>query len=359
MVKNRDQDISFEIYRNRLSAFYRESPVLKIDNSDKIVIFSDLHLGNGGKNDDFKKNSALTETILRDYYNKKKYTLILNGDIEELQKFHLSAIAVRWKNIYNIFEQFIIHDRFYKIIGNHDYGLLLRKNLPGYENLLNGLVLDYKGDKLFLFHGHQASQLFEKYNSVVGFFLRYFVSPAGIPNHGVSRDNLKKFKIEQRVYNFARSEKIISVIGHTHRPLFESLSKRDSLRFQLEKILRDYPHLSRLRKPSAEKEIRLIKNRLMMLPEKERQLPGSFYNKDFVLPVLFNSGCAIGKRGVTCLEIDDGEIALIHWFDDARHPDDPVHDREGAEQMDKTPYFRQIIKKEPLSYIFARVKLLS
>lgn len=35
----------------------------------------------------------------------------------------------------------------------------------------------------------------------------------------------------------------------------------------------------------------------------------------FNIPCLFNSGCVIGKRGVTAPEIEEVNIRLVHWFD--------------------------------------------
>ena len=39
------------------------------------------------------------------------------------------------------------------------------------------------------------------------------------------------------------------------------------------------------------------------------------YDSIFHIPCVFNSGCVIGKRGMTCIEIENGNISLVHWFD--------------------------------------------
>ena len=36
--------------------------------ADRIVILSDLHLGDGGPRDDFRQNASLVHDVLRDYY---------------------------------------------------------------------------------------------------------------------------------------------------------------------------------------------------------------------------------------------------------------------------------------------------
>lgn len=43
----------------RLNTLYKETPVTDISPEDKTVIFSDLHLGNGGRMDDFAKERKI------------------------------------------------------------------------------------------------------------------------------------------------------------------------------------------------------------------------------------------------------------------------------------------------------------
>jgi hypothetical protein len=68
-----------------------------INNQSRWAIFSDLHMGDGSTKDDFKPNSELFQTTLRDYYLKHNYSLILNGDVEELQRFSLDVILKNWR----------------------------------------------------------------------------------------------------------------------------------------------------------------------------------------------------------------------------------------------------------------------
>ncbi|MCK7513152.1 MAG: hypothetical protein MZV70_60105 [Desulfobacterales bacterium] len=75
----------------KLDRLYDEAPVLHVGADDKLVVFSDLHLGDGGKDDDFAKNARLYVEALDAYYAQQKYILALNGDIEELARFSLGA----------------------------------------------------------------------------------------------------------------------------------------------------------------------------------------------------------------------------------------------------------------------------
>jgi hypothetical protein len=59
---------------------YDHSPARRMDGSDRFVVLSDLHLGNGGDGDDFVRNADLCAQVLRNYYLDRGFILILNGD---------------------------------------------------------------------------------------------------------------------------------------------------------------------------------------------------------------------------------------------------------------------------------------
>ncbi len=71
-----------------------------------MVVFSDLHMGDGGPRDDFRFNAELVRSALHGYYLPKGFSLVLNGDIEELQRFRLPAIRSRWGDIFRLFAEF-------------------------------------------------------------------------------------------------------------------------------------------------------------------------------------------------------------------------------------------------------------
>ena len=112
---------------NHLNDLYKKVSSLEITDKDRFVIFSDLHLGNGGRRDDFLKNSELFQYVLKNYYLKKGYKLILNGDVEELHRFSLKSIMNRWEKVYRIFSKFSQKTALYKTIGNHDCKLFFFK----------------------------------------------------------------------------------------------------------------------------------------------------------------------------------------------------------------------------------------
>jgi len=347
--------------QEHLYNLYSNAPVFQLSESDKLVVFSDLHMGNGGLRDDFRKNAALFEKALKEYYLPKGYTLILNGDIEELQRFRKRQIKKTYNSLYKIFKQFEEKGRFYKIIGNHD-GIIANPAVSGFHGTYYHAVrFRYSCHTLFMFHGHQANLVLERLNGIVGIILKYIANPLGIRNLTYSTDNIKQFKIEQRVYKFSAHHKIVSLIGHTHRPLFESLSKVDSIRYRLEKLIRKYPKANAEKQKLMRKEISLKKSELKGLTKKERRRGkiSSIYNSAVVVPCLFNSGCGIAKRGVTGIEINNKKIALVHWFDKKKSRKHLSGNSKKVKHLEETDYYKVVLKDDTLDYVFTRIDLLS
>jgi UDP-2,3-diacylglucosamine pyrophosphatase LpxH len=344
-----------------LKSVYDAALHLPLTDSTRLVIFSDLHMGNGGPRDDFQINAPLVEAALQDWYLARDFGLVLDGDIEELQRFRFDDIHARWAGLYALFESFRARTVLYKIVGNHDEGLLFRERVGVDRDLLGGIRLERNGNTLFVFHGHQATIFFERFNDVSGFFLKYVANTLRIRNFPVALESQKKYRTEHRVYAFSASRKILSVIGHTHRPLFESLSKIDTIRFRIEQLCREYPAATDIDQTAIAAEVDGLKQELGTLWDNDREdgLRSSLYNDRIIVPSLFNSGCAIGKHGVTAIEIADGGIALVHWFDryqGSRHLEagDAL-----AEQLGTTGFYRTVIKEDRLDYIFARIRLLA
>lgn len=348
------------VYQN-LDDLFNQAPTLKLKKDDKWVVFSDLHMGDGGSTDDFKRNAEMFQVALRDYYLKEKFGLILNGDVEEMQRFRLRKIVDKWRSVYDIFDQFHANTRLIKTIGNHDLELGLLKDLPFPYQHVDAFKFDYKGDFLFFFHGHQASKKFQQHNKLIGFTLKYFANPLGIKNYSVAHSSTKQYKIEKRAYHYSNYRKVVSVIGHTHRPLFESLHKVERLKYKIEQLCRDYSSDKENRTDKVKESIKAYKKDLRKYYQqvKDTSYQNYVYNTIFHIPSLFNSGCVIGKRGMTCLEIEHGKIRLVHWFDDSISKKYLQKTGYQQEQIEGTNYHRMVINEETLDYVFTRIKFLA
>ena len=342
-----------------LTRLYRRLEPRTLQDTDRYVIFSDLHLGNGSRTDDFAENGEMFISVLGQHYYPAGHTLILNGDIEELQRFRLADIRRRWNKAYTVFESFEDAGRFYRIFGNHDFDLTRHK--PDDMVLHEGLRFAYGDHDIFVFHGHQTSKTFVHHNRWVEFALRYIANPLKIKNYSVAHNSTKRFRTERRVYEFASRRKVMSIIGHTHRPLFESMSKVDTIKFEIERLCRKYPKAGKNKRERIESRIDNYKKELRHIRENDGRYAevASLYNANLVVPCMFNSGTVVGKRGMTCLEIHDGRISLVHWFDSRRSEKYLKSDTYRAQNLQDTPYFRVVMKEENLDYIFSRIKLLT
>ena len=349
-----------ELSERNLIDLYERTPKQPLASGDRYVIVSDLHMGNGGRADDFKGNADLFETVMRDYYLSGAYKLILNGDVEELQRFRLEAIQRRWSRIYDIFSRFAAETELIRLVGNHDIELYW--DTPDDFEVQEALRFDFGGDDIFVFHGHQSNPRLLRYSTLIRLVLRYIATPLQVHHFEVSHDSEKKFRTERRVYSFAGSHKVLSVIGHTHRPLFESMSKVDSIKFEIERLVREYPQSEPEKRQRIEAAIETHKRELVRVRnthshENHRE---SLYNENLVVPSLFNSGCVIGKRGMTVLELDgSGKISLAHWFDRRRSRKYLQYEPYETTQLEDTDYFRVEMQTDSLDYVLSRVKLLA
>jgi predicted phosphodiesterase len=338
-----------------LDSLYKRSPVLEIGDKDRMIIFSDLHMGEGDGHDDFKHNAELFLHVMESEYLDKDFKLILNGDIEELQRYSYLKIFTHWRELYELFNEFDKHGGLFKLVGNHDMDFLYNEKISSIQHQ-EGLKLDYKGNSIFIFHGHQASKIYAKYNKVVGRVLKNVANPLGIKNYSVAYDSKKQYKIEKRAYNFSRLKGVVSIIGHTHRPLFESFSKTDFLRYQLsqiEKKLNNGMAGNKVIEQRKENYLRELEREVSS--DHHRLIQKSLYSTKELIPALFNSGCVIGKRGFTGIEIVNGYISLVHFFDRkvcTRHLEDP--DAE-VTRLGNSDYYRMVLDIESLDSVFLRM----
>lgn len=353
--------MKYEPYRLLLEQMCERTMDVRLSEDSRVVIFSDLHMGDGRTQDDFIGNSALFMAALNDYYFEEGYTLILNGDVEELHRYSLHQIREKWGRLYDIFDRFLAEGRFYKIFGNHDSKLLSFPDQPLRYPLYEAVKLVYGGHTILVFHGHQLSFYYQKFNDLMGLVLRYVARPLRLKHYSVAHDKRKKYIIERRLYEFAREKGIAALIGHTHRPLFESMSKVDTLNWEIETLLRKYQKIKREERPEVEEQIQELKREIdRQEAKKGKELSLSrLYSDATIVPCVFNSGCVMGKRGITGIEIDHGKIKLVHWFDKKVKRKYNREDTKNTIRLEGSDFFRTVLKKNDLEYIFNRIRLLS
>jgi hypothetical protein len=351
--------VKFKEFYRSFNDFVASVPREEIGEDAMYVFLSDLHLGDGGRRDDLERNRALVVESLSRWYLEKGYTLVLNGDVEDVYKFKLKDIRRAWPDFFEVLDSFQSKGRLRKIVGNHDLSLTREKEYP--YPLSHGLSLSRGGRQIVAFHGHQASRFFVDYDYVSVFVTRYLAKPLRIRNTSISSDSRYRFKAERRIYRASRKMGIVSIAGHTHRPLFESLSKYESLRWAIEEKLDEYASAPAERRAELAQVVRLYQKELRRLDKEgaEYSLSRSLYeDRDVLIPCLFNSGCATGKSGFTAIEIVGSMIGLVHVgsAEKCRR-----YMSEGALEVQGiggTDWLRYVLRRDSLDKVFARIELL-
>ncbi|MDR1908319.1 MAG: serine/threonine protein phosphatase, partial [Spirochaetaceae bacterium] len=197
-------------FTDMTSSRFSPGALLDISGGGKVLVISDFHMG-GGRGDDLEYNGPLVTDILRDYYLKDDWNLILNGDIEELQRFSLESIRRKWPEMYRIFDAFAEKGKLYKTLGNHDEALLFAKDYP--YALYDAVRIETALLPCYVYHGHQSSHIYANYNHMIGAVLRYILKPFGIRNISSARSPYRRFFVERQAYEFSLRHRCISIIG--------------------------------------------------------------------------------------------------------------------------------------------------
>ncbi|MDR0442289.1 MAG: serine/threonine protein phosphatase [Treponema sp.] len=349
--------MSYPVFLSRLTSLdFSADAILDISNGGKALVLSDLHMG-AGKRDDLDHNGELSACLLEDYF-KNGWNLVLNGDIEDVQRHSLEKIQKKWTNLFRVFDLFAGVNRLYKIIGNHDEELLLRRAYP--YPLYTAIKIETGVIPAFVYHGHQLSKIYVRYKNLIGAAIRYILKPFGIKNIFTARSPYKRFYIEKQAYAFSLKNHCLSIIGHTHRPLFASLGRFDYIKFEIERLCRDYPASSGADRTRIENEVASLRRELGKLKRKERRdvLRQSLYGDELTVPCLFNSGCALGKKGLSAIEITDKDIALVYWFTEGKGKPFVSRGSYKIQKLPGMPHRRVVLNQDKLDYILAKIKLM-
>ncbi len=283
--------------------------------TDKFIVLSDQHKGARDGSDDFavaEKNYCAA----LEHYNQQGFTYINLGDGEELWENTLSAVKEHNAQTFEKEALFASQGRFIKIFGNHDLywgndpfaaGQLkniYKQEVAIYEGLvLSAMIGDLNCD-IFLTHGHQGDK-----QSDGNWFSKWFVARVWAPlqNYLHINPNTPAFDEQLKtvhnglMYEWSNAQQnLVLITGHTHQPVFTSLT-----------------HIERLYKQLFDARHKNILDRIRDLEFQiaKRKIKGDV-QIDFskVKPSYFNSGCCCFSDGdITGIEIEGGFIRLIKW----------------------------------------------
>jgi len=314
--KQRVFDSLTELHKKITAGDEKKGLIIPFDTTmQKFIIFSDQHKGAKNNADDFfvcEKNylAAL------DYYFNENFYFINLGDGEEFWENTVAAVKKSYPECFEKEEQFLKQKRFIKIFGNHDLdwntdlkaNILLnsfyKESFSVYEGCVLATAINERAFQIYLTHGHQGDL-----QSDGNWFSKLFVAKIWGPMQGLldinpntpaNNDHLKSLH-NTIMYEWSSAEKnILLITGHTHQPVFMSLTHLERL----------YVKLSTAQKAN---DASLIKN---IEDEIKKAQPANETPPDLskIIPSYFNSGCCCFDDGdITGIEIADGCIRLIKW----------------------------------------------
>jgi len=283
----------------------------------RIIILSDQHRGARDGSDDFRV-CEISYLAALEYYNREKYYFINLGDCEELWENTMFSIAKFNKVVYAAESLFIKRDAYCKVYGNHDLfwgndplsSYWLKKIYGKVIRIYAGVLIRVNFTsaaflEIFCTHGHQGDK-----QSDGNIFSKWFVSYVWGPlqnfleinvNSPSANDNLKTLH-NMYMYDWsAARQKTLLITGHTHQPVFNSLTHLERLyqRFEKAKALGDAQELQKIRNE---------------IPRRKREYDFVNQSLDNMKPTYFNSGCCCFDDGtITGIEISEGYIRLIKW----------------------------------------------
>lgn len=302
-----------------------------------IIIFSDQHKGARNGSDDFAFAEKNYLTAL-DYYNDKNFYLINLGDNEELWENTIFQVIKHNQNTFDKEKLFIDRNAYCKIIGNHDLfwkndplvaqGFIKKiygRSIKIFESIVIRVQLSTAYLDIFCTHGHQGDAQSDG-NAFSKWFVSYIWGPLQmlleINTNSPSTNDESKTRHNQMMYEWASKQPdTLLITGHTHQPVFKSLTHLERLYLQLEEA-----------QQNNDKEA--IKKIETEIPRRRREY--DFVNNSFrnLNPSYFNSGCCCFEDGtITGIEIAEGFIRLIKWSYVNNIPARIVAEEASLEQM--------------------------
>ena len=335
-----------ELFRNIKEEPGKKGVILNLRENSRIIIFSDHHRGAKNGADDFMK-AEISYLAALDYYFENKFQYISLGDSEELWENTLNQVKKNNSITFEAEKRFILKDKFFKIFGNHDlywdnspiasqqlkaiYGKKLRvfegiilekdnkeehiqkektnepfsflKKKPGIDD--EALPIANCPLTIFLTHGHQGDA-----SSDGNWFSKFFVANIWAPLQSYLRINFNTPAYDEDLktahnlimYEWsAKYKSLVLITGHTHQPVFESLTHPERL----------YKKLGDAVKANLTDETNEIEQEIKRRGRDYKTTPAQYLT---MKPSYFNSGCCCFRDGdITGIEITHEKISLVKW----------------------------------------------
>ncbi len=305
----------------------------------KFIIFSDQHKGRRNGADDFVPAEPNYLAAL-DYYHKNDFCFINLGDSEELWENNLWQVRKKNKASFEAEKKFLEKKKFIKVFGNHDLfwdndpfawwqlrsifgekvkvyeGVVLKALVKSQQSGVNSTTTKLPTNDsqlptpeseltIFLTHGHQGDAQSDGH-----WFSKFFVAKIWAPLQALLRinPNTPAYNAEKKtmhnviMYEWAAAQKdMLLITGHTHQPVFASLTHLERL----------YKQFQLAEKESNKEELAKL---LDEIKKRERSFTAVSMDYMKMNASYFNTGCCCFSDGdITGIEIEGGCIRLIKW----------------------------------------------
>jgi hypothetical protein len=328
-------------------AAFRDPRPFRI-NTDRMIIFSDLHKGARNGADEFRRCERAYNSALG-YYYTLGYWLVELGDVEELWEERARTVIRTYERTLRLSAKFHIDpdargSRYTRVWGNHDDQWSHRDQIDKFLVPIycpeGSAGLDVHGSvviqvfnetgqplgELFLAHGHQGTFESDRASWFSRIVVRYLWRPfQRLTNYSLNtpaKDWVLRAKhnlaMHEWVIGLERSD-LIFVAGHTHKPVFLAKSKAELLTAEIRRVeeaLQAAPNdpqlLHQLALLAADLEWTRAEGKEETGPDGIVSAPQARY---------FNAGCASYLDGdVTGIELVGDEIRLVRWPTDDGAP---------------------------------------
>jgi predicted phosphodiesterase len=334
-----------DLFRNIKEEPGKKGVILDLKKDTRIIVFSDQHRGAKNGADDFMKAE---ENYLKalEYYFLNKFLFISLGDNEELWENTLLQVKKNNTITFESEKRFILQHRLFKVFGNHDLywdnsplasqqlksiygeklkvfeGIIIEKDNPNInkytkkkKDLFSFPKPKSTGDDtlpiahcpltIFLTHGHQGDA-----SSDGNWFSKFFIANIWAPLQSYLRINPNTPAYDEDIKTLhnlimyewsAKYNNLALITGHTHQPVFESLTHPERL----------YRQLGEAIKANNKEEANKIEEEIKKRGRDYKTTPAQYLT---VKPSYFNSGCCCFRDGdITGIEITYEKIMLVKW----------------------------------------------
>lgn len=300
-----------------------DTEILSVDlDACKVVIVSDQHKGIRNNADDFRQAADTYCSALHHYFDRG-FTLINNGDAEELWE-NKPAEVIKANNAPLAAEaEFQQAHRYYRLYGNHDlewkyplqraYHLhpVFGKPLSALEGMFLQTHYRSKTWNFFITHGHQGDRMSDG-NTLSMWFVAGIWTPL---------QRFLNIQLDTAASSYALSDRhniimyewtankpaVVLITGHTHKPVFASMDHIDILN-------------KRIKEAAAQQHAALVARLEKELNQRAAEYAGKGTPREKNKPSYFNTGCCCYADGdMTCLEWEGGMIRLVKWQQSARY----------------------------------------